>query len=309
MGHLVCLVLGVMIFMWMPGVAAAQPEAKGIFDRISGHIKDGNWEFDWELKDDAGVELLNVDFKGERVIYKASVPVIRVKYVKDEPALQPFPLQREGCGPYQDRLTVDHLKDINKCEDNKVCRKSYTLGADHWVEIGVFAKIGEYRIYQAWYLNDKGYLGGKVWSHGLSCYTDHIHHPYWRIHFGDAKTQVFSYPDSSLYSKETEDAKSATKQYWVLQGNSSKRKIVVIPGTQDGKPDAFAGLDVALRRYEPAEDEPWPFGTGSLEYKRYAEDINNKDVVFWYVAHLLHVASEGPDQWKGVGPWLYVNPH
>ena len=309
MSQIVGLILIIFGLMWPAGAAVAQPEAKGIFDRISGHIKEANWEFDWQLKDDSGVELYNIDYKGERVIYKVSLPVIRVKYVKDEPVFPPPPIQREGCGPYQDRLTVDHLLDIQKCEDNKVCRKSYTLGSDQWLEIGIFVKIGEYRIYQAWYLNDKGYLGAKVWSHGLSCYTDHVHHAYWRLHFGDPKTQVYPEPDNTLYTKETEDVKSAAKQYWVVQGNARKRKIVIIPGAQDGIPDAFANVDVALRRYDPTEDEPWPFGTGQLGYRQFTEDINNKDVVFWYVAHLPHVASEGPEQWKGVGPWIYVDPH
>ena len=51
-----------------------------------GHVNhfNGNWFFDYNVADTEGLTLLNGFFQGRQVFRKLSLPVIRVKYVKDE---------------------------------------------------------------------------------------------------------------------------------------------------------------------------------------------------------------------------------
>ena len=102
------------------------------------------------------------------------------------------------CGPFQDRLRWQDLVPIVNCGNNTVCVESSTLNGTKWLELGIYARIGEYHIYQSWHLSDDGELRPIVQSRGLSCNTDHIHHPYWRFDFdidGNGMDQVFAHDD------------------------------------------------------------------------------------------------------------------
>ena len=48
----------------------------------SEHINWGRWSFDWEVRDNTGLALRDVTYADEPVLAKASMPVIRVKYVE-----------------------------------------------------------------------------------------------------------------------------------------------------------------------------------------------------------------------------------
>ena len=80
------------------------------------------------------------------------------------------------------------------CCKQKVCVESSTVKGMKWLELGIYARIGEYHIYQSWHLSEDGELRPVVQSRGLSCNTDHVHHPYWRFDFdinGNGMDQVF----------------------------------------------------------------------------------------------------------------------
>lgn len=273
----------------------------------SGHTVWGGWTFDWEVKDNAGIALRNVYFNNELVFYKASLPVIRVRY-------------DHSCGPYQDRINWDKLVKISNCGNKKVCQKSYSSGGRNWLEVGVYARIGAYHIYQAWYLSHDGWIGPTMWSKGLQCNVDHDHHPYWRMDFdinGFTSDQVFVYdnnrpnegwgPGWHKYPQEINDVKNpGTDRVWFARDNPTEHGVWVIPGP-DGAADSFSNKDAGVRRYHYAEDQPWPFGAwGHLGYLN-GEDVQEKDIILWYVAHLHHEAAEGSDQWHWVGPWLLVH--
>src|SRR5882762_1054354 len=65
------------------------------------------WVFDWEVKDGAGLALRRVFYQGENVLYKASLPVIRVQY------------QNDACGPFADQIKSDNLLSIPWCGGDK----------------------------------------------------------------------------------------------------------------------------------------------------------------------------------------------
>src|SRR5260370_41180633 len=73
----------------------------------SGHVNWGPWDRDWEVKDSTGLAIRNVKYQNEEVIYKASLPVIRVKYDVDG--------MSGGCGPYADQISWDFLVNIPFC--------------------------------------------------------------------------------------------------------------------------------------------------------------------------------------------------
>src|SRR6266511_5317833 len=107
----------------------------------SGHTSWGPWTFDWEVRDQAGIAIRDVRYNGVLNIYKASLPVIRVKYVKDF-AWWP-PSAWFGCGPYADRISWSNLVPTT-CSSSKICQRSFTQGGTSWLELGGYARIGAY---------------------------------------------------------------------------------------------------------------------------------------------------------------------
>ncbi|MGH9753790.1 MAG: hypothetical protein ACREA2_13505 [Blastocatellia bacterium] len=181
-------------------------------------------------------------------------------------------------------------------------------------------KEPKYRIYQVWYLSESGHIQPIVWSKGLHCDSDHDHHAYWRMDFdinGASSDQAFVRNDGAAnegwgpgwhkYTNELNTVKnSATNRVWFVRDNPSAHGIWILPGP-DGVTDGFSTKDVAPRLYRGSEDEPWPFGAwGHLGYGN-SEGIQEKDIVFWYVAHLHHEEEEGEDHWHWVGPTLIVH--
>ena len=272
----------------------------------SGHTNWGPWRFDWEVKDGAGLALRNVTFNNELVIWKASMPVIRVRYDRD-------------CGPYADRIDWGNLLEISNCDNAKVCQKSFASGGRNWLRIDVLAAIGSYRLNQIWFLSDDGYIQARLSSRGLQCDVDHDHHPYWRLDLdinGASSDQVFVFDNNRpnqgwgagwlKYTSELNEVKNAgTGRVWFVRDSPTSHGMWILPGTDDGSADGFSSKDAAPRLYVGSEDEPWPFSTDHLGYLN-GQNIAEKDVVFWYVAHLHHHAAEGGDQWHRAGPWLKV---
>lgn len=278
----------------------------------SGHTNWNGWSFDWEVKDGAGLAIRNVFFNNELVLWKASMPVIRVKYDT---------VGGQTCGPYADRINWSSLKPISWCGNNMVCQKSYISGGHTMLELGIEAQIGQYDLYQVWYLSQDGWLGAHLFSKGLQCQINHVHHPYWRMDFdinGFPADQIFVFdnnrpnqgwgPGWMKYTNEQNDLKNpATRRVWFVRDNPTSHGIWVLPGANDGQADSFSTKDIGARLYHYAEDEPWPFGaTGHLGYDN-NEDIQEKDVVFWYVAHMQHAADQGPAVWHSSGPWMLVH--
>src|SRR6266496_5357560 len=156
----------------------------------SGHTDWTGWSFDWEVKDGAGLAIRNVYYKGELVLWKASLPVIRVKYDT---------VNGNTCGPYADRIYSCNLIPISSCGNNTICQQGYTAVGHNMLELAVYARIGSYHLYQAWYLSEDGWIGAYLWSRGLQCQINHIHHPYWRLDFdinGYPLDQVFVYDNN-----------------------------------------------------------------------------------------------------------------
>ncbi len=181
-----------------------------------------------------------------------------------------------------------------------------------YLEIGVYARIGAYHIYQAWYLSETGVVLPRVWSKGLTINMDHTHHPYWRLDFdidGAANNRVYLRDNNGwwYYPREANDLKNpATNRRWLVRNEVTGRSAWIYSGPNDGHADGFSGIDMGVRLYHQSEDQAWPFGTGGLGYLN-GEYVGNSDIVFWYVAHMFHHAAEGGNAWHWAGPTIVVN--
>ena len=180
--HVMLLAGWLIISFFLPTAASAESR--------SGTVSWNKWKFGWEVYDNQSVVLTDVQYNNEVVLTKASLPVIKVKYEREWPWYHPYSWFGIGrstgrCGPFQDRITWKHLETVPAC-NSKVCLQPYTIGGVKWLEVGVYARIGEYHLYHAWYLSEQGEIRPVLQSRGLSCKTTHMHHPYWRFDFGIA---------------------------------------------------------------------------------------------------------------------------
>jgi hypothetical protein len=182
------------------------------------------------------------------------------------------------------------------------------------LELGGYARIGGYHIYQAWYFSDQRFIMARLFSRGLSCNMDHDHHAYWRFDVdasgaADDQITIADATGNALYVVEQNDTKdpSGTKR-WFVKDQPTGKGLWIIPGSADGVADKFSTKDAGARQYHTAEDEDWRFGArGHLGYDD-GESVDRQDVVLWYVTHMHHVAAAGAGTWHSTGPNLYVQP-
>jgi hypothetical protein len=235
-----------------------------------------------------------------------------------------------GCGPYNDQISWDpvdvgegvdvvqgphHLVRMTNCGNQYVCSRETTINGKPWYELGVYARIGAYHIYQAWYFEDTGRLLPRVFSKGLSCNLDHWHHPYWRLdidldessgqrvsffkgttwlgYFGSEGYVINDPAGESVYS--IENAETGAKA-WIYPPRPDKATGVV-------GPTSFSQYDGYIRKYRSEEEGSWPHPPEEdIGFSVHESLDSSSDIVFWCIGHLFHRAAEGEDHWHSVGP-------
>jgi hypothetical protein len=307
-------------------------------DTKTGQIHFGSWDFDYDVRGFEGLSLLNGKYRGRPAFGVLSMPVIRVKYLKDgglgdilrflsEKLKKPL-----GAGPYADRIRWKlhpeyGLQRMPFRNNQYVGFRSYVHNGVQRMELSIYARIGAYHIYQTWHLGEDGWIFPRVWSKGLTINMDHWHHPYWRFDFdidGQGSHSVFvrNFGSWSQYSTEVNDIKNPDPRadtVWFVRNDLTGAGAFVIPSrgqfdVNDGVADGFSRLDVGVRRYSaPEEVKPWNYQkspTGDWDWQMdvgglgflNGESVSGTDVVFWYAAHMFHHAHEGNDHWGGSGP-------
>jgi hypothetical protein len=276
----------------------------------SGSTTFGSWSFSWTIHGhDEGLVLRDVRWKNTQVLYKASLPVIRVKYRGGGQDI------RDGCGPFADQIggvKTDELPGV----DSDVASRIFD---GELFEIAVYDEIGGYDLYHAWTFHTSGWMMGLLASRGWSCgesppiRRNHRHHPYWRLDFDveSISNEVHTFrtlqTGASLWTKRTQEGQASRPSADRLLGvrvtstSSSKHVTAYIYG--NGLPDAggspwfnFSNKDIAWRRYRASDDNGWRFGSlGHLGLASPVENIDHQDVVIWMVGHLDH-------SWDGHDP-------
>ena len=287
----------------------------------SGSTTFGDWSFAWEIGNahDEGLVLKNVRWKGTTVLYKASMPVIRVKYRGNGSSIN------SGCGPYSDRISSGNLSHFSGQATDVIAR----FFGDNLMELAVFSEIGGYDLYQAYYFHKSGRLEPILYSSGWSCSdshseNNHKHHPYWRLDFDidgvsnrvrHAMTVTGGGMSFAAYSPESGFTvpSNSTNIVWTVTNNNSG-KYVRLQSPNNERADAtgavwfgFGRRDVHVRRYKFSEDEGWAFSTNSqLGYFTPPEVTDDQDVVFWSIGHLTHLWSQADvsnPHWHSIG-WI-----
>jgi hypothetical protein len=278
----------------------------------SGHQDWGPWKLDWAIEMNAGLSLKNVSFNNEKVLHRASMPVIRVKYYGDYNDVA-----------YADKLNWNNMENVGWCGNVKVCIKTYDAFGKSWLEIGIYSEIGKYQLYQAWALSLDGYINSNMFSKGLHHDADHTHHIYYRLDadIGDVgNDQTFVYANYygnegwgnhwHKYKIEDNDFQEPDvnpEQVYFVRDRSTGHGLWILPRQNDGWADAFSKGHLFYRQYKGLEDREWAFGAwGELEYDE-NEDIQEKDVVVWYVPHLFHDRADSGNHWHWAGPTLVVH--
>jgi hypothetical protein len=302
----------------------------------NGHCKWRGWAFDYGVLGTEGLSLYDGHFNKTRVFNKLSLPVIRVKYVRDEdpPFNGPLFFQKEACGPYNDQITWDtddfgedllnfvnggphHLVKMENCGDRYICVSETQIGTETWLQVGVYARIGAYHIYQVWYLHETGKIMPRVFSKGLSCNLKHWHHPYWRFDLDGRDKQT-----ARIFSNDTfvnffsvemkfQNSMFGSNVVYKIENQRTGTEVSIQPPLLNEQlgivgPTPFAPFDGIIRKYRPEEDVSWPAPPeNDIEYSVF-ENPDGQHIVFWSICHILHNPNEGKDHWHSVGPNLAI---
>lgn len=268
-----------------------------------------SWTFDYEVTSTEGLKLRNVTFQGRTLLASLSFPVMRVFY------------EDNVCGPYADRLGGT-VYPISWANNALLAQREFTLDGKQWYEIGIRDEIGNYNLYQAYYLSADGTIDGHVYSKGLQCVVDHVHYADWRIDLdldGASNDQILRDAGAGFTPLATEfdaDASTAVNHAWRVRDVTTGLHVDVLPGFDgfsipDGSTTTpvagYANHTVFGRLFRSSENVGWIFSPNVQVPYNDGENIDSKDIVLWYEAYLPHSAAEGSGLWHSTGVRLVSN--
>ena len=287
----------------------------------------------------SGIELRHVDYKGKRVLYRAHVPILNVKYDAD------------ACGPYRDwqyqegmiqALGVDVAPGFRLCPTPAHTIMDTGSDSGNFLGVGIYVQgnevvfvseleAGWYRYVSQWRLHTDGTISPRFGFAAVEsqCVCNiHHHHVYWRLDFdirsaGNNRVREFNDPplvgSGKWHTKSFEIRRPrdfARKRKWRIENTRSGEAYDVIPRPEDGiasaQPDwPFGRGDVWILRYRGTEIDDGVAAVGppyeaGLDQWVNGEAVSDHDVVFWYGAHFTHDVSHAGAAQHGhmVGPDL-----
>lgn len=287
----------------------------------------------------SGIELRYVDYRGKRVLYRAHVPILNVKY---DPG---------GCGCYRDWQYEEGMLQAtgtNVAPGFRLCSTPATTILDTGSDSGNFLGVaiyvnglevvlvsemqaGWYRYVSEWRLHADGTIRPRFGFSAVqsSCVcTRHHHHVYWRFDFdirtpGNNRVREYNqpplFPPSNWHNKNFEIMRfrdPGRQRKWRVENTVTGEGYDVLPGANDGvataSPDwPFPRGDVWILHYRGSEIDDGVIATGppceaGLNTWVNGEPIYDQDVVIWYGAHFVHdIAHEPPGTFGDiVGPDL-----
>lgn len=276
----------------------------------------------------SGIELKYLDYRGKRVLFRAHVPILNVKY------------NGNACGPYRDWQNQEGMIQANGTDvapGFRLCNAPagtiLTTGSDtgNYLGVGIYVQgqevvlvsemqAGWYRYLSEWRLHTDGTIRPRFGFSAVqnSCVCNvHHHHVYWRLDFdlrtaGNNLVREFNRPPlfgtSNWHDKNFEIRRPrdpGRQRKWRVENKSTHEAYDIIPGPNDGlattSPDSpFGRGDVWILRYHGTETDDGSVATGppyeaGLDSWVNGESINGADVVVWYGAHFSHdVAHDYP---------------
>jgi hypothetical protein len=327
-----------------PNDAAQATAEQGTAGQVNVTVTQGNtilWKFQAVRPaassgtNGSGIELRYVEYRGKRVLYRAHVPILNVRYDQDI------------CGPYRDWQYEEGMiraRGTDVAPGFRLCptpaKTILDTGSDTGNFLGVAIYVEEqevvlvsemeagwYRYISEWRFHADGTIRPRFGFTAVnnSCVCNrHHHHVYWRFDFdirtaGDNIVEEYNDPPISLTSNwhtlkyEVRRARNSRhKRRWRIKNALTGEGYMLIPGKEDGKADSFGVGDVWVLRYRNSEiDDGQDFTTDPAQAKANLdkfishERVDKEDVVVWYAAHFTHdLASEEDEHGHILGPEL-----
>lgn len=261
----------------------------------------------------SGVELRDVSFKGTRILKRANVPILNVRY------------DSGACGPYRDWQYQESEFEASGFEAapglllSDTPARTFTettddhgdfRGVDLFVDrpTGDIILVSEmeaswYRYISKWRLGKDGTIqpefGFAGTANGCTC-RSHKHHVYWRLEFdvgGLARNRLLeSAPQASdwhpIHQEETRD-RTFPGMRWMVRDTDSKHAVRVEPGSDDGVADDYSVHDLWFlhaRDSEMDDHHHWTrfFTKTDLDDFANGETLDDGGVVVWYSAEFYH---------------------
>jgi Copper amine oxidase, enzyme domain len=285
----------------------------------------------------SGIELQYVNYKGKRVLRRANVPILNVKYDDD------------ACGPYRDWQYQEGMIEANGNDvaaGFRLCPSAAKTVLDsgndqgNFLGVAVYVDTGQqevvlvsemeagwYRYISEWRLHVNGTIkprfGFDAVNNSCVCNTHH-HHVYWRLNFdvgNSKKNMVEEYNNPPLAGRqsnwhtikyETRRLKNpSSNRKWRIKNQQTGKGYMISPGANDGIADSFGRGDIWFLRNRPNQFDDGVEAIGP-PYEALIDNfvnhelIKNKDVVVWYGAHFTHTTKHDDDAPAGhiVGPDL-----
>lgn len=264
----------------------------------------------------SGVEVLNVNYRGQRVLTRGHIPILNVKY-------------DSSCGPYRDWLNSqsnfmangsDLATGIRLCTSPpQTILESGTdagnfSGVAIWddrenVELVAEMSAGWYRYLMAWNFSDDGVIRPRFGfgSTTSSCVCiNRNHHAYWRFDFdigSAAGNLVTEHSPAGLLVIDKEGMRPrlyGQDQTWTITGSLPQLSATIIPGIHDSNYDKYGTGDVWVVVNHAGElDDGVNCTSGCSTSINIAPFVNgepttNADIVVWYGAHCNRFDASGP---------------
>jgi hypothetical protein len=281
----------------------------------------------------SGVELRAVSYRGKRVLRRAHVPILNVRY------------DGNACGPYRDwqneesrfkaqgaavapgfRLCPSPARTVLETGDDQgnFAGVAVYVDGDEVVLVSEL-EAGWYRYVSRWRLHADGTIrarfGFGAVQNSCVCNTHH-HHAYWRLDFdiagaGDDVVAEHNDPplpgrDSSWHTLRHEIRRRRApgrKRRWRVRNRASGDGYVIVPGPEDGEADAYGVGDFWALRHRGGQLDDSAVATSTrahIDSFVNHEAITGTNVVVWYAAHFSHDPAhehDGPGS-HIVGPTL-----
>ncbi|CAA9466023.1 MAG: hypothetical protein AVDCRST_MAG65-292, partial [uncultured Solirubrobacteraceae bacterium] len=282
----------------------------------------------------SGVELRGVSYRGRRVLRRAHVPILNVRY------------DGNACGPFRDWQNEEgrfQAQGSAPAPGFRLCPAPATTILESGEDRGNFAGVavfvdgdevelvseleaGWYRYVSRWRLHADGTIrarfGFGAVDNSCVCVTHH-HHTYWRFDFdiaGAADDTVLEHNDPplpghsgnwhTLRHEIRRKRNAGRKRRWRIRNRGSGEGYVLIPGADDGEADNYGVGDFwALRHRSSQIDDT---AAGEFDTRAHLDSFVNGDaivgtnVVVWYAAHFRHEVGHqhADDASHIVGPTL-----
>jgi hypothetical protein len=284
----------------------------------------------------SGLELRDVFYKGKRVFWQASVPVLNVKY---DPG---------GCGgaylsyrDWQNQLQAFEADNVLSPGYAEPTTPPKTVLDHPGTDAGTFAGVavekrsdrltlttqmsaGWYRYIQVWTFYPDGTIAPRFGFTAIAspCISKpHVHHVYWRFDFDidraspnvvEGSRILHTLPSNIWNALTTETSEKRANllrftRHWRVRNKTTGRGYEIVDAFQDGQADAWGDADRWDLRYHGNEQDDGGATSGpigdAIHIDKYlnSENVDSQDVVVWYRAGYRHT---NPAEGTLVGPLL-----